>query len=729
MKPSLLLYATMLLALQLPLRAQGILTVTPGPVLATTAGTGTPGYTGDGSASTAAQLARPSGIAYDAAGNLFLADANNHVIRKITPAGVITSVAGSGTAGFGGDGGPAAAAFLDTPTAVAVDANNNLFIADSHNHRIRLVSNGAITTVAGTGTSGFSGDGGPAASAQLALPTGIALDSSGNLYIADTNNHRIRKLAAGTLTTVAGNGEELFAGDGGPAAAASLDEPTGVAIDSSGTLYIADKNNHRIRTVSAAGTITTLAGNGTGAFSGDGAAATAASLAKPVSVALDPAGNVYIADTNNQRIRQISTAGTITTLAGAADEGFAGDAGPTPSAILNNPRAVLAGATGLLNIADTGNARLRTSTPGKLTFAPLPTGNTSAPQLLSLSNTGSAPLSVTSLTFTGPFSTASGTTCSAIPFTLAPGAACGESIVFQPASAESFGGSVSVSAGGAGSQVVLLAGAATVTNTTLLLAANKAATLSGESLTLTATLATPASPASSATGSIAFYAGSLLLGSVTLTQGTASFSTASLPVGAASLTAVYTGNTGYSGSTSPAFSEIVADLTLALSSAPAATVEPGHSIAIPLFLTANNATGITGNIRFSTAPLPAGLAVVFAPVTVPLSPGQLPFTMTVTAPPAGATSAATLTLPGAAVLFALLLFPTSRRRIGKLRPILLLLLGCGSLLSIGALTGCGSGTGFFGQKQQTYNITVIATATDTTGGTLTRNILVNITVQ
>jgi sugar lactone lactonase YvrE len=202
--------------------AQGILTVTPGRTISTTAGTGVVGYTGDNGAATSATLAYPSGVAYDASGNLFLADANNHVVREVLKTGTITTVAGTGIEGFSGDGAAATAAQLDTPTGVAIDSSGNLYIADSHNHRIRKVSGGTITTVAGTGIAGFSGDSGVATAAQLALPSALAVDASGNLYIADTNNHRIRKITGTTITTVAGDGEELYAGDGAAATAAAL---------------------------------------------------------------------------------------------------------------------------------------------------------------------------------------------------------------------------------------------------------------------------------------------------------------------------------------------------------------------------------------------------------------------------------------------------------------------------------------------------------------------------
>ena len=317
--------AALLLAVSGSMRAQGILTVTPSSSVVTIAGTGAIGYTGDGGAATSATLASPSAVAYDASGNLYLADAQNHVVREISKSGQISTIAGTGIEGYSGDGEAATAALLDTPTGVAVDSAGNVYIADSHNHRIRKVSGGTISTIAGTGTPGYAGDGSAAIAAQLSLPSAVAVDSNGNVYIADTNNQRIRKITGTTITTIAGNGEELYAGDGAAATAAVLDQPTGVAVDAIGNVYIADRHNHRIRMVTPAGTISTIAGSGpasfSGGFSGDGAPATAAPLAKPSGVSVDGAGNIYIADTDNQRIRQVS--GTaVATVAGQRPAGL-----------------------------------------------------------------------------------------------------------------------------------------------------------------------------------------------------------------------------------------------------------------------------------------------------------------------------------------------------------------------------------------------------------------------
>jgi sugar lactone lactonase YvrE len=264
----------------------------------------------------------PQGTAVDQKGNVFFTD-QNIVLRLDATTGVLSLVAGNGIAGYSGDGGPAANAEFNGATGVALDSAANVYFADTGNNRIREVSNGLITTVAGNGTAGFSGDGGPAINAELSAPMGVALDSAGNLYIADSGNQRIRKVSNGVITTVAGNGTLVsnngpgtggYSGDGGPAISAELNNPTGIALDSAANLYIADTLNQRIREVSS-GVINTVAGNGTAGFSGDGGPATSAQLKGPVGVAVDSAGNIYIADSGNERIRKVSN-GVITTVAG-----------------------------------------------------------------------------------------------------------------------------------------------------------------------------------------------------------------------------------------------------------------------------------------------------------------------------------------------------------------------------------------------------------------------------
>jgi len=310
---------------------------------------------------TTVPLALPGGVAYDSAGNLYIAATNDHVIRKVDALGTITTVAGTGDQGFAGDGGQATAALLDSPVGVAVDANKNIFIADSHNNRIRevMAATGVIQTIAGTGAAGFGGDNGAATAALLNYPTALAMDAAGNLYIADTNNHRIRKITGTTITTVAGNGEQIFAGDGGAATAAGLDSPNGVGVDTNNNIYIGDTHNQRVRMVTASsGIITTIAGTGAKSYGGDGSAAASGVLARPRGVQVAANGTILIADSDNNRIRSI-TGGTIQTVAGNGVQGFAGDTAAATAANLDTPRAVTANAQSNAVLADTNNFRVR----------------------------------------------------------------------------------------------------------------------------------------------------------------------------------------------------------------------------------------------------------------------------------------------------------------------------------------------------------------------------------
>ena len=336
-----------------------------GGIIKTVAGNSDAGFSGDGGPAVYASLNSPAGMVFDSAGNLYIADTANHRIRKVS-GGTITSVGGSGSYRFSGDGGPATEASLNSPFGAVADSAGNLFIADYLNHRIRKVSGGTITTVAGNGKQGFSGDGGLATSASLDLPSGVALDSAGNLYIADLGNCRIRKVSGGMITTVAGNGEGGFrVGDGVPATSASLTFPEGVAVDPAGNLYIADAGNYRIRKVSG-GTITTVAGNGTRGYSGDGGPATSASLGAFLGVALDSTGNLYIADVESNRIRKVSS-GTITTVAGNGNRGYSGDGGPATSASLSGPSGVAVNSVGDLYITNYYGERLRKVSGGTIT--------------------------------------------------------------------------------------------------------------------------------------------------------------------------------------------------------------------------------------------------------------------------------------------------------------------------------------------------------------------------
>jgi len=390
------------------------------------AGTGRYGNSGDGGPATSAQLSFPDGIAVDAAGDIFVADRDADIIRQIAPSGTISRYAGTGTIGFSGDGGPAANALLSGPTGLTLDAAGNLYIGDTGNNRIRRISpDGTITTVAGSGGNGNGGDGGPAVNADLNGPEGVAVDAAGSIYIADTFNNVVRRVALdGTMSTFAGNGYPGYSGDNGPASIATLFLPTDVAVDSGGTVYISDLGTIRIRVVingnistivgsakgplpfdgepavtarlkgptgvavdangivyfaegsvgsgsgldvgdfkiwkvTRDGLISTAAGNGLNSYSGDNGPAAMAQLDTPTGVAMDFAGNLYFADTANNRVRRISPDGSIVTVAGNGNSGFSGDFGPAVSASLNGPMGVTVDLLGFLYIADTGNNRVR----------------------------------------------------------------------------------------------------------------------------------------------------------------------------------------------------------------------------------------------------------------------------------------------------------------------------------------------------------------------------------
>ncbi|MFI9588329.1 RICIN domain-containing protein [Streptomyces sp. NPDC052236] len=274
------------------------------PPISTVAGTGAEGFKGDNEPAVTAQLNRPYGIAVDSTGTLYFSDFYNHRVRKIS------TVAGTGAAGFSGDNGPAVSAQLNYPRAVAVDSAGSVYITDTNNHRVRkITTDGKISTVAGAGTAGFSGDDGPATAARLHTPLGVAVDSTGVLHITDHGNHRIRKITTdGKISTVAGTGAGGFAGDGGPALSAQLNGPHTVAVDGAGDLYIADYSNHRVRKVTADGKISTVAGTGTAGFSGDDGPAASAQLKNPFGLAVDCVNTLYIADHLNHRVRKIASA-------------------------------------------------------------------------------------------------------------------------------------------------------------------------------------------------------------------------------------------------------------------------------------------------------------------------------------------------------------------------------------------------------------------------------------
>ena len=362
--------------------------IDPSATIQTIAGDGYYHSVGDAGSATAALLNQPAGVALDFAGDLLIADTGTQRIRLVSPTQTITTLAGTGLAVQAIPPGstPAVSAGLDSPTGVAADAAGNVLIADSYNHRIASVgADRNLLTLAGTGQPGMGADGLPPSQTALRGPRGVCVDRAGAVFIADTSNHRVLKVSSSAMTTVAGNGTAGDAGDGALARAAQLNQPSACALDSFGNLYIADTFSNRIRKVAPTGIITTVAGTGEAGSSGDEGAATSARIRTPRGVAVDDNGNIFLADTGNNRLRQVTADGVIHTIAGQDTAGFAGDTGPAAAALLNAPQGLALDGSGALYVADTGNNRVRRLVPGAAGVAAPVTG----PTELSLENAAS----------------------------------------------------------------------------------------------------------------------------------------------------------------------------------------------------------------------------------------------------------------------------------------------------------------------------------------------------
>ena len=772
----------------------------------------------------AVPLVLPSAIVFDAQGNLYFAETGNHVVREFSVAGMLTTVAGNGVQGFAGDHGPAAAAELDSPAGLAMDTAGNLYVADSHNHCVReiVAKTGVIVTVAGTGVAGFSGDGRAATAAQLDLPTALAVDASGNVYVADTKNHRVRRIAVGTgvIDTVAGDGVERFAGDGGPAVEASIDSPNGLAVDAVGDLYIADTHNGRVREVDATtGKIATVAG--------------ASGLALPRGLALDAAGNLYMADSANHRVRRISAAGMVATVAGDGAEAFAGDGGAAVAASLDSPRAVAISPGGLVTLADTGNQRVR-----QVDALPAP-----GPDIHTIVGVGAGGATSVTLLLSGPVVVSYGS--GSITATLGGvGSATGNVTFLDTVGGGSVTvGVVSLSAGsatlpvgmlGAGSHSLVavyggdaMHGAAqssalslSVTPRSLMATPNAASILYGHAIpvlsgtvsgvlaqdagkvsavfstsagalapvgvypivvTLTGSaagnytvVAAPASlsigqapssvvisvsngapgvgvpvtltvQASSTTsgvptGNVTLLDGATVLSVIRLSGGGAAVTTSALSVGGHSLSASYPGDGNFLPSSSAVVSVVVSgaasDFTLAAAGTTSQAVPAGSAA------TFNFSVAVQGAAMAS----PIALAVQGAPVgaTVSLNPSSLPpggavtaFTLTVQTPLAGVDERSRPLAPGSResgvqTLLALLVLPAigfARRRTS--RRVRSVMFAVGSCFLVATLaSGCGNriNTAAESVDAKTYTLTVTGTATSPAGTALQHSAVVTLEV-
>ena len=733
---------------------------------------------------TSIPLMLPSGLAYDAAGNLAFAETTNHIVRQVSPAGMITTLAGTGTQGFAGDGGPATSALLDSPLAVAFDSAANLYIADAHNHRIRRVdaASGIITSL----------------SAQFDLPVAIAFDGRGNLCVADARKHLIERIdhISGVVSVIAGNGTQGFSGDLGTATQAAVDSPYGIAFDSAGNLYFSDSHNHRLRRVDdATGIISSIAGTGQPGFSGDSAPASHAAINLPRGLAVDAAGDLFLVDSQNQRIRRIdAVSGQIATIAGEGTQAFRGDNNPAVAASLNSPRAVALAPGNLPTIADTGNQRVRqidsaanihtiaglgTTVAGTLTLSGpavtlYGTGAVTA-RLVASPATGSItffdasqslgtailsanvavlPTSTLSAGAHRLFATYLGDTVHppaqsavlTVNISPAPAVATPNAIAIlygQPvppltgaltgvlpqdsglvtlglttsATATALPGSYFITAAISGPQ----AGNYALTQSTAAVAISRAPS----AITMANALVAHVSSTTSGqpVGAVSLYDAGTLNSTVALSpSGDATFSSGTLSTGTHTLTAVYGGDVDFLPATSVPLIAIIgsvvpADFSLAPTGPTSVTVQAGSAAQFSFDVNPINGA-LSSPILLTVSGLPSGATATFNPSFV--TPANTPsaFILTIQTPKtAGLMRTSLLTF---AILLPVGVLASGRRR----RRVLLatglgLIVGCGDRINTRSATAASA----------TYNVTVIATATSIAGTTLQHTAGVTLTIQ
>ena len=755
-------------------------------------------------------LLLPAALAYDGAGDLFIADSNRNQILEATVGGKLVVVAGTGIQGYNGDGGPATGAELNEPQGVVVGSDGTLYIADTGNQRIRAIAAGVITTYAGSGTATFAD--GAAAAASFRMPTSLTIDASGALLVCDTGNHRVRRVSGGVVTTLAGDGVQGFGGDGGPAAQAELDSPGGIAAGSDGRVYIADTHNHRVRAVASNGTISTFAGTGQRGFGGDGGPATNAALAVPHGLALTPDG-LLIGDAENQRLRLVDAAGTMTTLAGAGTEGTSADGTTALQAPLRAPRAVAVTPAGLAVVSDALNRTVRVLTGAGALFQPAAlVGNRSsalqsawgaaqvygqASASVLVSGAVGVPQGAVKLVENG-ITQGSGVLRNGTATISLSGLSAGAHTLM----AAYAGDGLNPAATGISSAITISPAPVTVSATPVLIPYGAATpafsgTLSGVlpqdsgqvaaafsttagptspvgAYPITAALTGPASgnyalsvapdsgqlqitPAASTialsgvpqsyaglplrlsahvasttsgrpTGTVQFIDGGAVIASANVVNGSASTIYLSPPAGMLALTAQYGGDANFQPSTSAA--QIAAinalpDFTVGVSGPVSATVVSGDVASYNVLVSAQPAP-FTGDVTFSAAGLPPGASVSFSPVQV--VPGASGATVTVSVQTAAATALlAHPRGPAMAAAGAFAAITLLGLWAGKTRRRLVLMFAASVLLC-----GCGArtvGEGASGLTSKPYTIVITGTSTSLVGSVLVRSTSVNLVVQ
>jgi large repetitive protein len=574
-------------------------------------------YQGDGALAIDSPIFLPTGVVADTAGNFYLSDSGNNRIRRVDgKTGIISTVAGTGSPGYQGDHGPATQALISAPAGLVLDGAGDLYFADTGNHVIRRIDGftGVITTVAGTpGVPGNSGDGSAASGAKLTLPEGLAFDEAGDLLIADTGNNVIREVDAvsGFISTIAGTGTAGFNGDGRTAVSAQLNSPWSVSVAQGGTIYIADLSNNRVRSIDhSSGMISTAAGTGARDFSGDGENATMAALAEPAAIAIDPAGDIYIADSDNNRVREISAStGLIQTISGTTSEQFAGDAGPANLASLYGPYALFFDQSGNLLVADMFHNRIRriNALAISLDYATIKVGNISAPQAVNLANDGNASLVLAPAALLNAVEDAATTTCATgatIPSanTCNIGASFAPTVIGDPV----LGSITANSVGGSTAPVISLSGQVlSITPTSLSLVSSSNPSLVGASVMFTATVN---NGGTTLTGTVVFLDGSTQICSSMVATDVATCNTSALTLGQHTITATYSGDSNDASS--------VAVLIQTIKQSPLLVLTVGPN---PAVVTANVTLTFTATAPFGT---PSG-TVSFYDGTVALSAANL----------------------------------------------------------------------------------------------------------